>query len=237
LAAANGLWNSYAPSASTISSSLARSRSFSMSLASRSRKYSSSSDRSHSLKMSLSIIFPHGRPSGAASGDGRAFSSRAIRAWISSRRVASRCTRYGSAYCRSSGRSSGSAGLNRCAMRAPQSHAIHTRLPSTPVSSTPQRRCSYTKASRAARSSVTVLLDHLIRPQQERLGDRETEGLRDLQFSHILLTFHDRSPSTTRGIPSAARRSRWRGPIARLQATELSCASRPLADSSSSPTG
>ena len=38
-------------------------------------------------------------------------------------------------------------------MRASQSQAIHTALPSSPPSNSPQRRCSCMKASRAASSS------------------------------------------------------------------------------------
>jgi hypothetical protein len=60
-------------------------------------------------------------------------------------------------------------------MLAPQSHAIHTRPPSTPERSTPQRRCFRMKASRAVRSLGIALLDHLIRPKQHDLRDGETE--------------------------------------------------------------
>jgi hypothetical protein len=47
----------------------------------------------------------------------------------------------------------GSWGSTGCAILAPQSHTIQTRPSSTAASRSPQRRCSWTKASRAASSS------------------------------------------------------------------------------------
>src|SRR2546427_10219391 len=47
--------------------------------------------------------------------------------------------------------------------------------------------------------------EDLVGMAQHRLRNGQRERLGGLQVSHILLSSHDRSPFTTRGIPSAAR--------------------------------
>lgn len=73
-----------------------------------------------------------------------------------------------SAYRRSRGWSS-SVGLTGCAIPPPQSHAIQTRSPSTPPSSSPQRRCSCRNASSAASNSGIARRVYYTR-------DKEPEG-------------------------------------------------------------
>ena len=76
------------------------------------------------------------------------------------------------------------------AIRAPQEQASQTTPSfsplSTPLSSSPPRRCSCTKASSAASSSGIVLLDRVIGALQERRRDREPERLGGLHVDDQL---------------------------------------------------